>query len=87
MTARGEGPGTVQVTARVIEPLSADTLVFSELGGREAVCGVPPWTVPRPGRRFTLFIDTARLHLFDPVTEQAIYPAPNPTALLAAARL
>jgi hypothetical protein len=43
--------------------------------------------VPRPGRRFTLFIDTASLHLFDPVTEQAIYPAPNPIALLAAAQL
>jgi multiple sugar transport system ATP-binding protein len=77
----------VQVTARVIQPLGADTLVFFELGGREAVCGVPPWTVPRPGKRFTLFIDTARLHLFDSVIEQAIYPAPNPIALLAAAQL
>jgi hypothetical protein len=45
MTAQGEGPGTVQVTARVIQPLGADILVFFELGGREAVCRVPPRTV------------------------------------------
>ena len=77
----------MRVTARVIEPLGADILVFFELGGREAVCRVPPRTVRQPGEGLTLFIDTARLYLFDPVIEQAIYPAPNPTALLAAAQL
>ena len=80
-------PGSVQATARVIEPLGADALAFFEFGGREAVCRVPPRTVRRPGERFTLFVDTARLHLFDPITEQAIHPTPSPTALLAAARL
>jgi ABC-type sugar transport system ATPase subunit len=81
------GPGTVQVTARVIESLGADILVFFEFGGREAVCRVPLRTVRHPGEYFTLFVDTAHLHLFDPVTEQAIYAVPSPTALLASAQL
>jgi multiple sugar transport system ATP-binding protein len=71
-------PGSLQVTARVIEPLGADTLVFFEVGGREAVCRVPPRTVRRPGECFTLFVDAARLHFFDPVTMQAIHPATGP---------
>jgi ABC-type sugar transport system ATPase subunit len=71
------GPGSLQVTARVIEPLGADTLVFFELGGREAVCRVPPRTVRRPGEGLTLFVDAVRLHLFDPATERAIRPAPS----------
>jgi ABC-type sugar transport system ATPase subunit len=71
------GPGSLQVTARVIEPLSADTLVVFELGGREAVCRVPPRTVRRPGECFTLFVNAARLYLFDPVSERAIRPAPS----------
>jgi hypothetical protein len=49
-------------------------MVF-ELSGREAVCRVPPRTVRHPGERFTLFVDAARLHLFDPVSERAIRPA------------
>jgi multiple sugar transport system ATP-binding protein len=72
------GPGSLQVTARVIEPLGADTLVFFELGGREAVCRVPPRAVRRAGEHFTLFVDGGRLHLFDPVTERAIRPAASP---------
>jgi hypothetical protein len=75
MAAWATGMGSLQVTARVIEPLGADTLVVFELGGREAVCRVPPRTVRRPGDRFTLFVDVGRLHLFDQVTEQAIRPA------------
>ena len=60
MTARGEGPGTVQVTARVIQPLGADILVFFELGGREAD------VVFHPERcvSVTLFIGTACLLSF-----------------------
>jgi hypothetical protein len=38
-------------------------------------------------RTFTLFADTARLHLFDPVIEHPICPAARRTALLAAERL
>jgi hypothetical protein len=55
-----------------------DTWCFFEVGGREAVCRVPPRTVRHPGERFTLFVDSARLHLFDPVTERAIRSAPSP---------
>jgi ABC-type sugar transport system ATPase subunit len=77
------GLGSLQVTARVIEPLGADTLVFFEFGGREAVCRVPPRTVRRTGERFTLFVFARRLHLFDPVTERAIQPAAGPGALMA----
>jgi hypothetical protein len=67
----------------VIQPIGADILVFFELGGREAVCRVPPATAPQPGEHF----DTARRQLSDPVTEPAIYPTVGPTALLVAARL
>ena len=70
-------PGSLQVRARVIEPLGADTLVFFEVGCREAVCRVPPRTVRRPGECFTLFVDATRLHLFDPLSERAIRPAPS----------
>jgi hypothetical protein len=52
-----------------------DILVFFKLGGREAVCRVPP---RRTCERFTLFVDMARLHLFDPVSERAIHPLRAP---------
>jgi hypothetical protein len=64
-----------------------DTLVFFELGGREAVCGVPPRTVRRPGECFTLFVDAARLHFFDRSASGRFAPLRAPGALLATARL
>jgi multiple sugar transport system ATP-binding protein len=60
------------VTAGVVEPLGADTLVFFEIGGREMVCRVPPEAAHRTGDKLRLTFDMSRMHLFDAATERAI---------------
>ena len=69
----GDGPGpTIEVTAQVIEPLGADTLVFFDIGGREMVCRVPPEAVRQIGEHLRLRPEMQRMHLFDPATERII---------------
>ncbi len=65
-------PGAIKVTAGVVEPLGADTLVFFEIGGREMVCRVPPEAAHRTGDKLRLTFDMSRMHLFDAATERAI---------------
>jgi multiple sugar transport system ATP-binding protein len=65
-------PGAIEVTAGVVEPLGADTLVFFEIGGREMVCRVPPEAAHRTGDKLPLTFDMSRMHLFDAATERAI---------------
>ena len=69
------GPGAgppIEVAADVVEPLGADTLVFSQAGDRELVARVPPSTARRRGDRLRLHPEIARMHLFDPETEARI---------------
>ena len=68
----GASPAIIEITAGLVEPLGADTLVFFEIGGREMVCRVPPEAARRSGGRLRLRLDAARLHLFDSASERAI---------------
>ena len=62
----------IEVTASVIEPLGADTLVFFEISGVEMVARLPPEAARQTGDRIRLRLDLSRMHLFDPVTGKRI---------------
>ena len=50
----------------VVEPLGAETLVFTTISGAEVVARCDPGLHPRPGDRLTAVVDTTKLHLIDP---------------------
>ena len=50
----------------VVEPLGAETLVFTTISGAEVVARCDPGLHPRPGDQLTAEVDTAHLHLIDP---------------------
>ena len=69
MQTSGEGiePGrSFPFPVEVVEPLGAETLVFTTISGAEVVARCDPGLHPRPGDRFTAVVDTAQLHLIDP---------------------
>jgi multiple sugar transport system ATP-binding protein len=63
---------TIEVTASVVEPLGADTLVFFEISGFEMVARLPPEAARQTGDRIRLRLDLRRMHLFDPMTGKRI---------------
>jgi len=63
---------TVEVTASVVEPLGADTLVFFEISGLEMVARLPPEAARHTGDRVRLRPDLRCMHLFDPATGMRI---------------
>ena len=69
---RGETAATVEVTASVVEPLGADTLVFFEISALEMVARLPPEAARDTGDRVRLRPDLRRMHLFDPATGMRI---------------
>ena len=62
----------IEVTASVVEPLGADTLVFFEISGLEMVARVSPEAARDTGDRVRLQPDLRRMHLFDPATGKRI---------------
>jgi multiple sugar transport system ATP-binding protein len=60
-------PGQVDVPAvvEVVEPLGADTLVFTTLSGHPVVARVRPDIRPKPGAKLDLRFNLERSHLFD----------------------
>ena len=62
----------IEVTASVVEPLGADTLVFFEISGLEMVARIPPEAVRQTGDRVRLRPDLRRMHLFDPASGKRI---------------
>ncbi len=69
MRTSGEGiaPGrSFPFPVEVVEPLGAETLVFTTVSGAEVVARCDPGLHPRPGDRLTAVVDTAKLHLVDP---------------------
>jgi len=66
------GITVLEAVAYLIEPLGSDTLVFFHQGERELVARVPPGAVRAPGERFSLTLDAAAIHLFDPVSERRL---------------
>ena len=56
----------------VVEPLGAETLVFTTIAGAEVVARCDPDLHPRPGDRLTAEVDTTRVHLIDPESGRVI---------------
>jgi multiple sugar transport system ATP-binding protein len=63
---------TVEVTASLVEPLGADTLVFFEISGLEMVARLPPQAARQTGDRVRLRPDLRQMHLFDPAIGRRI---------------
>jgi multiple sugar transport system ATP-binding protein len=67
-------PGQIDVSAivEVVEPLGADTLVFTKMCGHPVVARVRPDVRPKPGETVDLRFDLPRAHLFDAVSGKAL---------------
>jgi multiple sugar transport system ATP-binding protein len=67
-------PGHVDLPAvvEVVEPLGADTLVFTTMTGHPVVARVRPDVRPKPGETVDLRFDLARAHLFDAASGKAL---------------
>ena len=75
MQTSGEGvdPGrSFPFPVEVVEPLGAETLVFTTISGAEVVARCDPGLHPRPGDRLTAVVDTAQLHLIDPASGRVL---------------
>jgi multiple sugar transport system ATP-binding protein len=73
--AQGEAlPGHVDVPAvvEVVEPLGADTLVFTTMSGVPVSARVRPDVRPSSGTRVDLRFNLDRAHLFDTLTGKAV---------------
>ena len=56
----------------VAETLGSDTYLIGEIAGTRVTARCAPGTNPRPGERITVNANAAKLHLFDPDTQQRI---------------
>jgi multiple sugar transport system ATP-binding protein len=67
-------PGQIDLSAivEVVEPLGADTLVFTRMSGHPVVARVRPNVRPKPGATVDLRLDLARSHLFDAASGKAL---------------
>lgn len=61
---------TAQV--QVIENLGAETLVYFRIGARMVTARVNPETDTRVGQTMTFVLDSGKLHVFDPDTEERL---------------
>jgi len=69
--ARAQVGRTVEVGIDVVEPTGPDTLALFQAGGVDVTARVPPRAVAARASA-TLAVDTAKIVLFDPDTEQRI---------------
>jgi multiple sugar transport system ATP-binding protein len=67
-------PGQVDLnaTVEVVEPLGADTLVFTTMSGQPVVARVRPDVRPKPGDTVGLRLNVGRAHLFDAASGKAL---------------
>jgi multiple sugar transport system ATP-binding protein len=67
-------PGQVDMPAivEVIEPLGADTLVFTTMSGHPVTARVRPDIRPAPGAEVTMRFNLKRAHLFEAATNKAV---------------
>jgi multiple sugar transport system ATP-binding protein len=72
-------PGQVDVSAivEVVEPLGADTLVFTTMSGHPVVARVRPGVRPKPGAKLDLRFNLERSHLFDAASGKALSQTPH----------
>jgi multiple sugar transport system ATP-binding protein len=66
------GQVDVPATVEVVEPLGADTLVFTTMSGYPVAARVRPDVRPAPGAQVMLRFNLNRAHLFDAVTGKAV---------------
>jgi multiple sugar transport system ATP-binding protein len=64
----GAGLVPLDIPVEIVEPLGADTLVFSRLGTSEIVSRISTTAGLRPGAMTRVHVDMTRTHLFDPET-------------------
>ena len=67
-------PGWAELSAivEVVEPLGADTLVFTTMSDRAITARVRPEVRPAPGAQVTLRLNLGRVHLFEADTGRAL---------------
>jgi len=68
----GPALATIEAQVEVVEPMGAETFVHGRIGSNPLVARVHPRTGARVGQPLALALDTARLHAFDPETEEAL---------------
>jgi multiple sugar transport system ATP-binding protein len=64
----GAGLVPLDIPVEIVEPLGADTLVFSRLGPTEIVSRISATGSVKPGETTRVHVDMNRTHLFDPET-------------------
>jgi multiple sugar transport system ATP-binding protein len=67
-----EGYPGLDLKVEVVEVLGSDQYLYGTVGSDAISARVDPQLKVSPGDRVRLGVDTRRLHLFDPVSEQAI---------------
>jgi multiple sugar transport system ATP-binding protein len=78
--ARGERADLAPVPAQVevVEPLGSDAYLHVQAAGTPMIARVSGRTTSHPGDAITLWLDTQRLHVFDPATELSVLAGREP---------
>ncbi len=66
------GAGTLEGSARIVEPLGSDTLVVFDVAGCELQTRLPPRLVRRAGDPVRVRVAPDSIHLFDPATQRRL---------------
>ena len=67
-----DGRLLVEAPVEMTEPTGAETIVLLRLGGHEVLGRVAPDIKLKPGEHARFALDTRKICLFDPATEQLI---------------
>jgi multiple sugar transport system ATP-binding protein len=70
--AASSGQIDLPATVEVVEPLGADTLVFTKMLGQPVVARVRPDVRPKPGDSVNLRLSLERAHLFDAASGRTV---------------
>lgn len=62
----------VDCTVKVVEPTGPDTLIHTEMNGKEIVCRAFPEYAGQPGQKMELALDSEKILYFDPETGRRI---------------
>jgi multiple sugar transport system ATP-binding protein len=62
----------VNAGVSVVEPLGSEVYAYITIGKHEMIARMDAAHQPRPGENLQVVLDTDRLHVFDPQTEQAL---------------
>jgi multiple sugar transport system ATP-binding protein len=68
----GDSTASIEAPVDMTEPTGAETIVLLQLAGQEALARIAPDIRLRPGERARFSVDTRKICLFDPATEQLI---------------